>query len=332
MLREIEKKKKKRKKEKKEKGHFSTFPCGPGHPVFPRRYLPVQNRFHGLPGREPDPSPAFSLHLGNVCGSEAASQAEPGVTPRSFSTGKGGGINPLCFLHLKHFAVAARMLVTVKLRTPDLRDSGFSRRGTKVTTVKVRSDAGFVSRGGNDGFSQAGVSVPPPLGVFGYPSGEDPGARVHRGAVSPPADPRSRAGRGAPTGAPGGAALPSKPSAASLVWSFATFFTEVSGKKMGWERWAEGLCPFDPGKAAQVDPKRLRVVLSSPEPGGEPLSSPGLSMFRRSQSFTSLAFGCDIRGGTPKPSPALRIPARSFPRPSRWHPFGGGGAGREAIV
>lgn len=29
----------KKKKRQKETGHFSTFPCSPGHPVFPRRYL-----------------------------------------------------------------------------------------------------------------------------------------------------------------------------------------------------------------------------------------------------------------------------------------------------
>lgn len=41
----------------------------------------------------------------------------------------------------------------------------------------------------------------------------------------------------------------------------------------------------------KVDPNNpLWVVLFSQRPGGEPLSSPGLFMFRRSQSLASLSF------------------------------------------
>lgn len=87
----------------KEKGHFSTFPCSPGHPVFPRYYLPLKTISVGFPLaplsarnvslRDPEPSVAFSFYLDNVAGCEAVSQAKVGVTPISFSTekeGKGG--------------------------------------------------------------------------------------------------------------------------------------------------------------------------------------------------------------------------------------------------
>lgn len=99
------KKNKKNKKEKeKEKGHFSTFPCSPGHPVFPRYYLPLKTISVGFPlaplsVRDREPSLAFSFYRDNVDGSEAVSQAKIEVTPSSFSTGKGeaGGINPEYF-------------------------------------------------------------------------------------------------------------------------------------------------------------------------------------------------------------------------------------------
>lgn len=45
----------------------------------------------------PDPLLTFSRSLDNVYGSEAVSRAKAGVTPRSFSTWKWGGINPLSF-------------------------------------------------------------------------------------------------------------------------------------------------------------------------------------------------------------------------------------------
>lgn len=84
----------------KEKGNFSTFSCSPGHPVFPRRYLPLKTISVGFPHaplsvrnmplRKPEPSVAFSFYLDNVDGSEVVSQAKVGVTPRGFSTGKEG--------------------------------------------------------------------------------------------------------------------------------------------------------------------------------------------------------------------------------------------------
>lgn len=54
-----------------------------------------------MPLREPEPSAGFSFYQDNVDSSEAVSQAKVGVTPRSFSAGKGGGggggINPRYF-------------------------------------------------------------------------------------------------------------------------------------------------------------------------------------------------------------------------------------------
>lgn len=98
-----------KKEKEKEKGHFSTFPCSPGHPVFPRYYLPLKTisvgfplaplSVHNVPLRDPEPAVAFSFYQDNVDGSEAVSQAKVGVTPRSFSAGKEGrgDINPRYF-------------------------------------------------------------------------------------------------------------------------------------------------------------------------------------------------------------------------------------------
>lgn len=154
------------------------------------------------------------------------------------------------------------------------------------------SRLGGVPPGSAAGTEQGGSSL-------GLPCPAGPRAAGTAAAASSPGPGEGRRRRG---GSPDGqtqargAAFVLKPSEDSCVWSFAALFRKMSERKMTSERQAAGL-PFDPGKA-QVDPNNSLCRCpprSSPRPGGELLSSPGLFIFSHSQSFASLPFfGFDI--------------------------------------